>query len=173
MRHRPRRYDVFRFAQNDVVPLRVTMMRCLPQCAVRHTSLGEAVIIGGAQHHLPKANIIEKRPSHLWPGLFSGSGTRVRLCAESMFKTFRTYYVKLISPHDAGYRRGGMRTQFLADGKKLGSGRSSTIKRKKTPQGCLLSFGKRLRKRYFLRTSTRIWTQGKLFEKLFIFSFAF
>ena len=39
-----RRYDVFRFAQNDVAPLRSAMMRCLPSCAVRHTSLGVAVI---------------------------------------------------------------------------------------------------------------------------------
>ena len=30
----------------DVAPLRFAMMRCLPQCAVRQTSLGEAVIIG-------------------------------------------------------------------------------------------------------------------------------
>ena len=46
MMHRLRQYDVFRFAQNDVAPLRFAMMRCLPLCARRHTSLGEAVIIG-------------------------------------------------------------------------------------------------------------------------------
>ena len=40
------------------------MMRCLPSCAVRHTSLGEAVIIGGAniicrrQTSLKKAHIV-------------------------------------------------------------------------------------------------------------------
>ena len=61
MMHRLRRYDVFRFAQNDVAPLRSAMMRCLPSCAVRHTSLGVAVIIGQSPHHLPKANIIQKR----------------------------------------------------------------------------------------------------------------
>ena len=38
----------------------VAMMRCLPKCAVRHTSLGEAVIIGEAIFHLPKANFVEK-----------------------------------------------------------------------------------------------------------------
>ena len=48
MMHRLRRYDVFRFAQNDVAPLRSAMMRCLPICARRHASLGEAVIIGAA-----------------------------------------------------------------------------------------------------------------------------
>ena len=48
MMYRLWRYDVFRFAQNDVAPLRVAMMRCLPLCARRHTSLGEAVIIGFA-----------------------------------------------------------------------------------------------------------------------------
>ena len=31
MMHRLRRYDVFRYAQNDVAPLRSAMMRCLPQ----------------------------------------------------------------------------------------------------------------------------------------------
>jgi len=30
MMHRLRRYDVFRFAQNDVATLRSAMMRCLP-----------------------------------------------------------------------------------------------------------------------------------------------
>ena len=30
----------------DVSPLRSAMMRCLPQCAVRHASLGVAIIIG-------------------------------------------------------------------------------------------------------------------------------
>ena len=59
MMHRLRRYDVFRFAQNDVAPVgRNDAM--FAQCAVRHTSLGVAVIIGASQHHLPKANIIQK-----------------------------------------------------------------------------------------------------------------
>ena len=44
--------------KNDVAPLRSALMRCLPQCAVRHTSLGEAVIIGGA-------NIICQRQTSL------------------------------------------------------------------------------------------------------------
>ena len=46
MMHRLRRYDVFRFAQNDVAPLRSAMMRCLPLCACRHASFSIAVIIG-------------------------------------------------------------------------------------------------------------------------------
>ena len=36
----------------------VAMMWCLPLCARRHTSLGEAVITRRSQHHLPKANIV-------------------------------------------------------------------------------------------------------------------
>ena len=53
MMHRLRRYDGFHFAQNDVAPFgRNDAM--FAQCAVRHTSLGEA------QHHLPQANIIQK-----------------------------------------------------------------------------------------------------------------
>ena len=77
MMHRLWRYDVFRYAQNDVVPLRVTMMRCLPLCARRHASLGEAVIIG-------VANIICRRQTSLKKdqvfrlGLFSGWGAGIR-----------------------------------------------------------------------------------------------
>ena len=52
--HRLRRYDVFRFAQNDVAPLRVAMMRCLPLCAVRHTSFAKRTSLG-------KAHIICRR----------------------------------------------------------------------------------------------------------------
>ena len=50
----------------DVAPLRAAMMRCLPQCAVRHTSFASAFIIGRSPHHLPKANIIQK--THLCLG---------------------------------------------------------------------------------------------------------
>ena len=64
MMHRLRRYDVFRFAQNDVAPLRSAMMRCLPQCAVRHASLGVAIIIGQrpasfaeGKHHSKKEHL--------------------------------------------------------------------------------------------------------------------
>ena len=47
MMHRLRRYDVFRFAQNDVA--RFTRNDAMfAQCAVRHASSGKAVIIGVA-----------------------------------------------------------------------------------------------------------------------------
>jgi len=46
MMYRLRRYDVFRFAQNDVAPLRSASDAMFAQCAARHTSLGVAVIIG-------------------------------------------------------------------------------------------------------------------------------
>ena len=49
----------------DVAPLRSAMMRCLPQCAVRHTSLGEAVIIG-------EANIICRRQTSFKKRTFVG-----------------------------------------------------------------------------------------------------
>ena len=65
MMHRLRRYDVFRFAQNDVAPLRSAMMGCLPQCAVRHTSLGVAAIIG-------EANIICRRQTSFKKRTFVG-----------------------------------------------------------------------------------------------------
>ena len=64
MMHRLRRHDVFRFAQNDVAPLRSAMMRCLPQCAVRHTSfakrtsLGVAVIICRRQTSFKKRTFV-------------------------------------------------------------------------------------------------------------------
>ena len=47
MMHHMQRYDVFRFAQNDVA--RFTRNDAMfAQCAVRHASLGVAVIIGEA-----------------------------------------------------------------------------------------------------------------------------
>ena len=45
MMHRLRRYDIFRLAQNDVAPF-TRNDAMFDQCAARHTSLGEAVIIG-------------------------------------------------------------------------------------------------------------------------------
>ena len=45
----------------DVAPLRSAMMRCLPQCAVRHTSLGEAVIIGAANIICRRQTSFKKR----------------------------------------------------------------------------------------------------------------
>jgi hypothetical protein len=48
----------------DVAPLRSAMMRCLPQCAVRHTSfaqrtsLGEAVIICRRQTSFKKRTFV-------------------------------------------------------------------------------------------------------------------
>ena len=61
MMHRLRRYDVFRFAQNDVAPLRFAMMRCLLQNVAKPRIIREANIIRRSRHHLPKANIIQKR----------------------------------------------------------------------------------------------------------------
>ena len=57
----------------DVAPLRSAMMRCLPQCAVRHTSLGEAVIIGGA-------NIICRRQTSFKKRTFVGRQKCVFCC---------------------------------------------------------------------------------------------
>ena len=69
--HRLRRYDVFRFAQNDVA--RFTRNDAMfAQCAVRHTSLGKAVIIGEAniicrrQTSLKKAKAIDLAFFWLW-----------------------------------------------------------------------------------------------------------
>ena len=42
----------------------LAMMRCLPLCARRHASFALAFIIRRSQHHLPKANIIQKN-AHL------------------------------------------------------------------------------------------------------------
>ena len=48
--------------KNDVAPLlRSAMMRCLPQCAVGHTSLGAAVIIGGANIICQRQTSFKKR----------------------------------------------------------------------------------------------------------------
>ena len=50
------KYDVFRFAQNDVAPLRAAMMKCLPLCAA-------------GTHHLPKACIICRRHTSFAEGI--------------------------------------------------------------------------------------------------------
>ena len=60
MMHRLRRYDVFCFAQNDVAPVgRNDAM--FAQCAVRHTSLGVAVIIGVANIICRRQTSFKKR----------------------------------------------------------------------------------------------------------------
>ena len=66
MMHRLRRYDVFRFAQNDVAPVgRNDAM--FAQCAVRHTSfaqrtsLGEAVIICRRQTSFKKRTFVGRQ----------------------------------------------------------------------------------------------------------------
>ena len=66
MMHRLRRYDVFRFAQNDVAPDgRNDAM--FAQCAVRHTSfaqrtsLGEAVIICRRQTSFKKRTFVGRQ----------------------------------------------------------------------------------------------------------------
>ena len=76
MMHRLWRYDVFRFAQNDVAPLRFAMMRCLPQNVAKPRIIREANIIRRSRHHLPKANIIQKSLICLVDksGFFAGCG---------------------------------------------------------------------------------------------------
>ena len=73
--------------KNDVAPLRSAMMRCLPQCAVRHTSLGVAVIID-------EVNIICRRQTSFKKvtfvladksDFFVGAGGEMCLCNTSCF----------------------------------------------------------------------------------------
>ena len=45
----------------DVAPLRSAMMRCLPQNVAKPRIIREANIIRRSRHHLPKANIIQKK----------------------------------------------------------------------------------------------------------------
>ncbi|MBE6594239.1 MAG: hypothetical protein E7644_00425 [Ruminococcaceae bacterium] len=79
MMHRLRRYDVFRFAQNDVAPLRSAMMRCLPQNVAKPHIIREANIIRRSRHHLPQANIIQKSLICLpdKSGFFVGAGGEI------------------------------------------------------------------------------------------------
>ena len=58
MVHRLRRYDVVRFAKNDVARFTRNDAMFAIKCAARHTSLGEAVIIG-------EANIVCRRQTSL------------------------------------------------------------------------------------------------------------
>ena len=57
--HRLRRYDVFRFAQNDVAHYVRNDAMFAPMCQKAHT-ICKANIIQRSRHHLPKANIIQK-----------------------------------------------------------------------------------------------------------------
>ena len=65
MMYRLRRYDVFRFAQNDVAPDGRNDAMFAPMCPQAHI-ISVSVIIGFSLHHLPKANIIQK--THLCLG---------------------------------------------------------------------------------------------------------
>ena len=64
MMHRLRRYDVFRFAQNDVAPLRFTMMRYLPQ------NVAKPHIIRRSRHHWAKPCIICRRQTSFKKSIF-------------------------------------------------------------------------------------------------------
>ena len=102
MMHRRWRYDVM--LRIMMLLILFAMMRCLPSCAARHTSLGEAVIIGGDNIICPQANIIQKsRFVQRQIGIFVGAGdvTRThdllitnqlhyRLCYTSIYN-FATY----------------------------------------------------------------------------------
>ena len=74
MMHRLRRYDVFRFAQNDVAPLRSAMMRCLPQNVAKPRIIREANIIGrsptsfaAGKHHSKNAPLsVDKSAFFCW-----------------------------------------------------------------------------------------------------------
>ena len=72
------RYDVFRYAQNDVAPLRSAMMRCLPQNVAKPRIIRRSRHHWRSQHHLPKANIIQKSLICLVDklGFFVGAGNR-------------------------------------------------------------------------------------------------
>ena len=63
----------------DVAPLRSAMMRCLPQCAVRHTSLGVAVIIGVANIICRRQTSFKKRTFVLVDksAFFAGGATQI------------------------------------------------------------------------------------------------
>ena len=65
MMHRLRRYDVFRFAQNDVAPFGRNDVMFAPMCPQAHI-IRVANIIRRSRHHLPQANIIQK--THLCLG---------------------------------------------------------------------------------------------------------
>ena len=76
----------------DVAPLRSAMMRCLPQCAVRHTSLGEAVIIGRSpasfavgKHHSKNAPLSVDKSA-----VFVGGGCEIRTHVSKGQTVFKT-----------------------------------------------------------------------------------
>ena len=77
----------------DVAPLRVAMMRCLPLCARRHTSLGVAVIIGAANIIFRRQTSLKKDTRESYVGDLNYAPSRARnpsgfqaLCAPSCAK---------------------------------------------------------------------------------------
>ena len=98
MMYRLRRYDVFRFAQNDVAPVgRNDAM--FAQCAVRHTSLGVAVIIGKANIILPKSSHSELRQTSFKKRTFVKK-TKVRFLLVPVVgvEPTRYCYLRILSP---------------------------------------------------------------------------
>ena len=85
----------------DVAPLCAAMMRCLPQCAARHTSLGTAVIIGAA-------NIICRRQTSFKKRTFVGR-------QKCVFCWRRRRDLKLLRNPSCGSRKNlrGSPTHFL------------------------------------------------------------
>ena len=79
MMHLLRKYDVARFTRNDAM---------FAQCAVRHTSLGEAVIIGGA-NIICRWQTSLKKDQLARVGLFSVKRLRKRYFCRSLIR-FRT-----------------------------------------------------------------------------------
>ena len=91
MMHRLRRYDVFRFAQNDVAPLRSAMRRCLPPNVAKPRIIREANIIrrspasfAAGKHHSKKELLVDKSSFFVYPSRRLGiSSPREAWCISS------------------------------------------------------------------------------------------
>ena len=72
---RLRRYDVFRFAQNDVAPVGRNDAMFATMCRQAHI-IRRSRHHWRSQHHLPMANIIEKRPTRKSWSFFCQEATK-------------------------------------------------------------------------------------------------
>ena len=101
MMHRLRRYDVFRFAQNDVARFTRNDAMFAPMCPQAHI-IRRSRHHWRSQHHLPQANIIQK---DLFcqvdkRGLFVGAGYGNRTRLRGLGSHYNSRYT---NPASCGY----------------------------------------------------------------------
>ena len=138
----------------DAALLRLAMMRCLPLCARRHTSLGVAVIIGFSLHHLRDRQTSLKKDQVTSDLVFFLAAELGYSCIARRF-----FALPLTSELDALCGSNANPLLRLCSGAECErTSSAATGKEKSTPIGSAFVYVQRLRKRYFLRFAIRFRT---------------